>query len=55
MHEYDALIRRTVFRNVDTRHYEGKKYVKIIQKASSVTVDFESTSLPFHLVQLSGR
>ena len=28
---------------------------KVVQKASSVSLDFESPSLPFHLVQLSGR
>ena len=59
MHNYDALIRRTVFRNVDTRSVTyaagGKRLGKVIQRAFSMTVDFESTSVPFHQVQLSGR
>lgn len=66
MHNYDVITRRAVFRNVDKRcmdpagngkinknNLEG--FSKVIQKASSLTVDFESASTPFYLVQLSGR
>lgn len=49
IHKFDVLTRRTVFRN---SHITSAG--KIVQKASSVTLDFESTSTPFHLVQLSG-
>eukprot|EP01035_Chromulina_nebulosa_P021051 gene21051-27278_t len=59
LHDFDAITRRTVFRNIDTRvRYtcDGSiKYTsKIIQIASSCTLDYESTSTPFYLVQLSG-
>ena len=28
---------------------------KVVQKASSMSIDFEATSNPFHVVQLNGR
>jgi len=76
MHDYDAITRRAVFRNVDTRPRttHGNSYAtsmnpspndsttigekgnsKVVQKASSVSIDFEATAAPFHLIQLSGR
>lgn len=67
MHDYDAIIRRAVFRNVDSRprarvtgnnceNAEGQQgNSKVVQKASSMSLDFEATSAPFHLVQLNGR
>lgn len=74
MHDYDAITRRAVFRNVDTRPRttHGTSYAtsmnpnpnsitaekgnsKVVQKASSVSIDFEATAAPFHLIQLSGR
>ena len=60
MKDYDAIIRRTVFRNVDLRMRFGKDGVpkpaiKVIHRASSFTLDYESTSTPFYLLQLSGR
>jgi hypothetical protein len=33
----------------------GRGNSKVIQKASSFTMDFECTALPFHMVQLNGR
>lgn len=66
MHDYDAIIRRAVFRNVDSRprarvtgnnceNAEGQQgNSKVVQKASSMSLDFEATSAPFHLVQLNG-
>jgi hypothetical protein len=68
MHNYDCIVRRAVFRNADSRKMpisgggvsskldnNGMGSNKVIQKASSVTIDFESSYKPFHLVQLSGR
>ena len=66
MHEYDAITRRAVFRNVDTRRCTGNDVnicditspvgnSKVLQKASSMSLDFEATASPFHLVKLSGR
>lgn len=62
MHNYDVITRRAVFRNVDKRLSDNnggseviEGFSKVIQKASSLTVDFESASTPFYLVQLSGR
>lgn len=66
MHDYDAITRRAVFRNVDTRPRAygsnnpcGAPGVvgnsKVVQKASAMSLDFEATSAPFHLVQLNGR
>jgi hypothetical protein len=68
MHNYDCIIRRAVFRNADSRKMpisgggvsskldnNGMGSNKVIQKASSITIDFESSYKPFHLVQLSGR
>ncbi len=66
MHEYDVITRRAVFRNVDTRRCTGNDVntcditspvgnSKVLQKASSVSLDFEATASPFHLVKLSGR
>jgi hypothetical protein len=33
---------------------QAKRYGKVLQRAYSLTVDFESTSIPFYLTQLSG-
>lgn len=60
LHDYDAITRRVVFRNVDARIRSGERCnpslnSKVVQKACSMTIDFESPSLPFHLLQLSGR
>lgn len=63
MHDYDVLTRRAVFRNADDRpvlsatHHVSKEFIgdKVLLKASSMTVDFDGTSSPFHLVELSGR
>lgn len=68
MHNYDAITRRTVFRNVDKRRkcssvmlsndsheFECGGSSKVILKASSVSLDFEAEPRSFHLVQLSGR
>jgi hemolysin-activating ACP:hemolysin acyltransferase len=66
MHDYDAITKRAVFRNVDTRPCSGNDVnicslaapvgnSKVVQKASSVTVDFERVASSFHLVHLSGR
>lgn len=67
MHDYDVITRRAVFRNVDQRSNCSYNMMssrtddyacgasKVILKASSVTVDFESEATPFHLVQLAGR
>lgn len=59
MHNYDCVTRRVTLRNNDTRPKEdSRSYLgssKVVQKASSVTIDFECPSEDFHLVQLSGR
>jgi hypothetical protein len=66
MHNYDAVTRRTVFRNVDTRPRVftpnnpcgaagNVGNSKVVQKASSMTIDFEATSEPFHIVSMHGR
>jgi alpha-galactosidase len=63
IHNYDAITRRVVFRNIDTRgsygsNHQSCKYneaTKVVQRASSFSMDFENTSSPFYLVQLSGR
>ena len=91
MHDYDAVTRRAVFRNVDTRPRTShgasalsnsttpgstslhsvpsttssmssggtpaveKGNSKVVQKASSMSIDFEATSAPFHLINLTGR
>jgi hypothetical protein len=66
MHDYDVITKRAVFRNVDTRPCSGNDVnacsvtsplgnSKVVQKACSVTVDFEATVNPFFLVHLSGR
>ena len=54
LHNYDAIARRTVFRNRQSHSSSGDERPKLIQRAHSVTVDFESSNSPFHLVQLSG-
>jgi alpha-galactosidase len=55
LHDYDAVMRRAVFRNVDTRTARmGGKAGKVIQRACSFTCDFEYASTPFHMLQLSG-
>ncbi len=59
MHDYDCFTRRAVFRNVDKRSRQENNWEdsnsKVIQKASSVTIDFECPAKPFHILQLSGR
>jgi len=73
MHDYDAVTRRAVFRNVDTRsrtHYgppgddAGSSDhcghcsctpSKEKGNSKSMTIDFEATNAPFHLVNLTGR
>jgi hypothetical protein len=66
MHDYDVITKRAVFRNVDTRSCSCNDVnacnvtspvgnSKVVQKACSVTVDFEATVNPFFLVHLSGR
>jgi hypothetical protein len=61
MHNYDCITRRAVFRNADQRprresgSYTGKGNSKIIQKASSVTIDFEFAFKPFYMSHLTGR
>lgn len=58
MHNYDCITRRVVFRNMDTRSSatseRGSDSSKVVQKASSMTIDFECPADDFHLVQLSG-
>ncbi|KAJ1430462.1 hypothetical protein B484DRAFT_418779 [Ochromonadaceae sp. CCMP2298] len=57
MHEYDTILRRSAFRNSDTRPArsgEGLGNSKVVQKACSMSIDFEATANPFHLVKLSG-
>ena len=49
MHDYDCITRRAVYRNMDE---SGS--AKIINKACSVTIDFESDPSCFYLTQLSG-
>ncbi len=69
MHDFDAITRRVTFRNMDYRvrsqspmekpgsvhPVDSGGQHKVIQKACSLSVDFESSALPFHLMQLSGR
>jgi hypothetical protein len=62
MHNYDCITRRTVVRNSDQRPTKdcgaspsGKGNSKIIQKASSVTIDFEFAFKPFYMSHLTGR
>lgn len=55
--DYDAVIRRTVFRNLDYREEPttGKARAgKIIQRAMSITNDFEGESNSFYCVKLCG-
>ena len=47
LNDYDAIMRRAVFRNVSELNH-----TKVVHRAFSLTVDFESTSTPFYLVQL---
>eukprot|EP00981_Chlorochromonas_danica_P002005 scaffold413_cov176-Ochromonas_danica.AAC.1 len=66
MHNYDVILRRVVFRNVDKRDtcstvmLAGSKgeyqcgSSKVVLKATSFSLDFEAEADPFHLVQLSG-
>ena len=51
---YDAITRRAVIKNNDTRS-GGSQIEKVLERAMSFTIDFETTSNPFYLVQLSGR
>jgi hypothetical protein len=66
MHDYDVITKRAVFRNVDTRPCSGNDAntcsinsplgnSKVIQRASSATLDFEAAGEPFYLVHLAGR
>jgi len=62
MHNYDCITRRAVFRNSHTQSHSSstsrsssqRDYSKVVQKASSATIDFECPSDDFHMVQLSG-
>eukprot|EP01040_Poterioochromonas_malhamensis_P013876 gene13876-15312_t len=60
MHNYDCITRRAIFRNKDQRPHSSEIGTpslgssKVIQKASSMTIDFECAIHPFHVVQLSG-
>jgi hypothetical protein len=62
MHNYDCITRRAVFRNVDERPHKGpdssskiiKGSSKLIQKASSVTADFDLGFKSFHMTHLTG-
>lgn len=59
MHDYDCITRRAIFCNNKARDAvtgESKTHIssKVVQKASSLTIDFESPIQPFHMVQLSG-
>ena len=60
MHHYDVVTRRAVFRNADKTSSsrchppDSVRAGKVVQRACSFTVDFESTSTPFYLLQLSG-
>lgn len=65
-HEYDAITRRVIFRNEDTRNIcsrvlvgnKDEEYVcgssKVLTKACSSTIDFEAEATPFYLIHLSG-
>ena len=57
MHDYDALSRRTVFRNAtNVSHAVDLKHAgKVILRASAMTIDFESEAKPFHMTHLGGR
>jgi hypothetical protein len=69
MHGYDVITRRCVFRNIDRRERcsvgrmsSSKEHKsaqcgssKVLQKASSMTMDCEAQPQPFYLVQLAGR
>jgi len=65
MHHYDVITRRAVFRNVDRApaataaaaaggSSSNVRIGKVVQRACSFTVDFEHSSTPFHMLQLSG-
>eukprot|EP01039_Chlorochromonas_danica_P006764 gene6764-7474_t len=66
MHNYDVITRRAVFRNTHPSsgpkpHIEGcgisqfdEERGKVIQKASSVSLDFEYSSSSFYLTQMAG-
>ena len=60
MHDYDCITRRAIFRNTPSTcapsatGCEAHSSSKVVQKASSLTIDFESPIQPFHMVQLSG-
>jgi alpha-galactosidase len=53
LHNYDAISRRAVFRNIDNRDYE-KIYGKVIERAYSSTIDLEASNKEYHIVKLCG-
>ena len=56
-HQYDAITRRVVFRRIKPigkLHNQSLANI-IIERAHSCTIDFESSTAPFHLVQLNGN
>lgn len=67
MHDYDVITRRVVFRNMDTRLRRPGSSItgaasraeignsKVIQKASSMTIDLEGECEAYYMTQLSGR
>ena len=59
LHEFNAITRRAVFRRtpcVDSVPPQDPNSSAItIQRAHSLTIDFEASSAPFHLLQLSGN
>eukprot|EP01039_Chlorochromonas_danica_P002520 gene2520-2760_t len=58
MHDYDVITRRAVFRNMHDSTKDGrsnnKERSKVIQKASSATLDFELSATAFYMTQMSG-
>lgn len=60
LHNFDCIVRRVTFRNLDNRIISAssdcisQNMTKIIQRACSMTVDFEGNSSPYYLIQLSG-
>ncbi len=53
LHNYDAITRRVVIRNIDNRDYE-KIYGKVIERAFSSTIDMEASNQEYHIVKLCG-
>lgn len=58
IHDFDAITRRTVFRNCSSSTSEerngGPERSKIIHKACSATMDFEFAATQFYLTQICG-